>query len=157
MTDSQHNPYAPPRAPVDESSVATAANAPAPVKLAMKLLWISFFLTFVELALDWDYYTGGDELRNLHDFESIFVWVFTAALIVLQVWIYFNIAIGRNWARIVFLVLTLVGSPLAVLDMPEMVRRSPVAAGVTVVDLVIVAIALYLLVFPGRAWFRQRS
>ncbi|MBC8025238.1 MAG: hypothetical protein H7Y89_04555 [Steroidobacteraceae bacterium] len=149
MTGSQHNPYAPPRASVAESSEDLLPDAPPPVKTAMKLLWISFVLTYIEVALDWAALTAETPLI----FFAIGVVLMTA----LQIWIYLKIALGRNWARIAWLVLSAVSLPILITDMVDLAQRAPVAAGITLIDVFLVFYALYLLFFPGREWFRARS
>jgi hypothetical protein len=147
--DSQHNPYAPPKASVAESPESPLSEAPPPVKTAMKLLWISFALTFIEIALDWTELTAETPLT--------FFAIFMALMIAIQIWIYLNIARGRNWARIVWLVLFAVFLPMTLIDLADLAQRVPVAAGITLIDNFLVLYALYLLFFPGRGWFRARS
>lgn len=148
-TDSQHNPYAPPKAVVAESPDKPLPEAPPPVKTAMTLLWISFVLTFIEIALDWTALTAETPL--------IVFAIWMALMLALQIWIYLKIARGRNWARIVWLVFFAVFLPMSFIEMVELAQRAPVAAGITLIDIFLVLYALYLLFFPGREWFRARS
>jgi hypothetical protein len=148
MNDPQHNPYAPPKAPVSEPPPSAPAAAPPPVRTAMKLFWISFFLTFVEMALDWEATVG--------DVSTTFMVIFTAIICSLQIWLYLNIARGRNWARITWLVLFALSLLAAVVSIPEMAGK-PLYATVMAIDLLLVLYAFYLVFFPGRDWFRPRS
>jgi uncharacterized membrane protein YadS len=148
MNDPQHNPYAPPKAPVAEPPERAPADAPPPVKTAMKLFWISFFLTFVEMALDWETTVG--------DLSTTFVLIFMAIMCSLQIWLYLNIARGRNWARITWLVLFAISLLGTAVSIPELAGRS-LYATVLAIDLLIVLYAFYLVFFPGRDWFGPRS
>jgi hypothetical protein len=111
-------------------------------------LWVSFFLTFVELALDWRGST-----RNA---SGAFVVGSAAITSAIQAWLYLKIARGRNWARITILVLIAISMPAVLIVVPEVAARAPWTAFITVVDLLLVFYALYLLFFPGREWFRRR-
>jgi hypothetical protein len=142
----RHNPYAPPKAAVAEAEIPIPR--PAAVITAMQLLWVSFALTFVEVALDWEAMTEGEPL--------IFA-IFAALGIAVTLWLYFNIWAGRNWARITYLVLTAISIPLLVIDLPDNAQRAPLAAGLALIDLFLVFYALYLLFFPGREWFRAHT
>jgi hypothetical protein len=95
MNDAQHNPYAPPKAPVAEIEESIAR--PEAVGTAMKLLWISLGLTFAEIALDWEGQAAGGLVAFL---------VFTAIGIAITVWLLLKIRVGRNWARITHMILT---------------------------------------------------
>jgi hypothetical protein len=147
MSQSHHNPYAPPKAPVDEAPLKSSGVAPDAVKLAVKLMWVSFFLTFVEMALDWAGTFGEAPLG--------FLLIFTVPMSALQVWLILMIARGRNWARITMLVLFVISMSLLLMEMPDLMRRAPFAATITALDLAIAAYAFYLIFFPGRAWFRR--
>jgi hypothetical protein len=147
MDESRHNPYSPPKADVSEPAEPALAEAPPAVTRAVRLLWFSFVLTFVEIALDWEAQIGGVSL--------VYLLVWMGVMCALQVWLYLKIARGRNWARITFLVLIAITLPVSFTSILEMAQRAPVAAGVTLIDLFVVFFALYLLFFPGRSWFRR--
>lgn len=149
MNEPSRNPYAPPKAVVAEPLEGELTMAPPPVKTAMKLLWTSFALTFVEVALDWTALTA--EIAQLF----FAIWLALASL--LQVWIFLNIARGRNWARITWLVIFAITLPFSFIDLPELAQRVPVAAGLTLIDLFLVVYSFYLLFFPGRGWFRKHA
>jgi hypothetical protein len=149
MNDPQHNPYAPPKAPVAEAPQGAPMDAPPAVKTAMKLFWISFFLTFLEMALDWEKMVG--------DVSTIAILIVTAIFCSIQIWLYLNIARGRNWARITWLVLFALSLLATLPSLPEVAARAPLYATVLVIDLLLVVYAFYLVFFPGRDWFRPRS
>jgi hypothetical protein len=142
------NPYLPPKAAIADPIEAPPTEAPAPVNTAMRLLMISFVLIFVEVALDWV------ALTAVSPPIVLVFWLVLASI--LQLWIYAKIASGRNWARITWLVIFAVSLPFTLIVLPELAQRAPVVAGVTFVAQVLTAFGLYLLFFPGRAWFRRR-
>jgi hypothetical protein len=62
---------------------------------------------------------------------------------------------GRNWARITYLVLYLVGLPFFVLSLLATWRYSLIAAGSGLVQTLLQTVALVLLFLrPSREWFR---
>jgi protein-S-isoprenylcysteine O-methyltransferase Ste14 len=65
---------------------------------------------------------------------------------------------GRNWARITFLALTIVGLPFSLPQFSEMFARAPVSALIGIVQVLLQVSALYLIfTAPGRHWFRSRN
>jgi hypothetical protein len=147
LNDPHHNPYAPPKAPVAEAP--QRGDAPPAVKTAMKLFWASLFLTFIEIAFDWERVAVG--------VAPMLIVILTVLMCSIQVLLYLYIARGRNWARITFLVIFVI-SLLATLPLaPELARSAPLYATVLVIDALVVLCAFYLVFFPGRDWFRPRS
>lgn len=79
---------------------------------------------------------------------------FVFALFILLIWL---IARKRqNWARWTFLVLFVIGLPFSVPQLLATLQTSPVSAGLSVVQIVMQAYALFL-IFTGNAkdWFRK--
>lgn len=65
------------------------------------------------------------------------------------------VSIGRNWARIVYLVLTILALPLSLLAFRVHLQHSWLAAVCTVAQLAAHGVGLWLVFSaPGRAWFR---
>jgi hypothetical protein len=73
----------------------------------------------------------------------------------LLVW---RIAVRKNWARIILLVLVLFGTPLAVPGYLMSLKRSVVFGSVSILINILQLIGTYLL-FTGRSnlWFRKRK
>jgi hypothetical protein len=149
MNDPQHNPYAPPKALVAEPPEGAPMDAPPAVKTAMKLFWISVFLTFIELALDWE--------RAAVGVSTMLVLIVTGILCAIQIWLILNIGRGRNWARITWLVLFALSLIGTLPSFPELARSAPLYTSVLVIDLLLSLYGFYLVFFPGRDWFRPRS
>jgi len=142
------NPYAPPNAPL-----ADAPEAPPPLPRPVQVRWAVALLS-VSLALSvpstYLQYLRGP--RVLADQVALAV---TLMLLVLLAWVYVRIYRGRNWARIVWLVLFVLG--VASYFFPEVgVRPGAAERGLKLVSLLLELVALYLLFSkPGTLWFRR--
>src|SRR3954467_4713846 len=102
-----HNPYTPPAAPVADALEALPAERPRNVTTAVALLWITAALNFA--------FTTATKYYPLHQAVGNTLWLFVPLAIGLAVgfgfcwWIYGAVGNGRNWARIVVAVLTVLG------------------------------------------------
>ena len=97
------NPYAPPTAAVADPPLPVSIPRPREVTLSVRLLWLSFALsctdTIVRTSLDRD--------------EDVMVQGLALVLVAINgavaAWLIFKIAGGRNWARIAYTVLSVLG------------------------------------------------
>jgi uncharacterized protein involved in response to NO len=149
MTD---NPYAPPSARVDDVSAATPRERPPQIKRVIQLAVINYVLGLIMMAVTWDFYSKLQSVPAL-----IFNQAFTIAI---MFWLYYKIWVGRNWARIVLLVFTILGCVMsagvfATGFMPAMpaIMKVQMAVGIVVSFVVI----WMLFTSPGKDWFRPRS
>jgi hypothetical protein len=142
------NPYQPPSAPVkDVARQRAVSERPDQVWTAVVLLWLSIVVGLVLAAIQWKYITSVSS-------PSVVVLVQIAGLAFFG-WLYFKIWHGRNWARIVQLVLTVIGLPFSLMQFPELYQRTPTGALITGVQLFMKLSALYLIfISPGRIWFK---
>lgn len=68
------------------------------------------------------------------------------------------VSIGRNWARVTYLVLTVLSLPWSLLYLQDRLMHSPLAATSIVVQLAAHAAGLWLVFSaPGSVWFRMRE
>ena len=68
-----------------------------------------------------------------------------------------KIAAGRNWARIVFLVLVLIGLPFAVLGYIQELRTSLLGGSISIIMAILQVLGTYLLFTKNsNLWFRSR-
>ena len=68
------------------------------------------------------------------------------------------VSIGRNWARIAYLVLTLLSLPIAALALKAELSAPHLGTASIAAQLLAHAIGLYLLfTAPGKAWFAPHS
>ena len=72
-------------------------------------------------------------------------------------WLFiFMIGKGRNWARITFLVLFIVGTPLSVLPLMQSLGANPISGLLGIVQTIIQIVALvFLFQKPSSDWFRE--
>ena len=67
-----------------------------------------------------------------------------------------KIAAGRNWARIVFIVLVLIGLPFAILGYIQELRTSLLGGSISIIIAVLQLIGTYLLFIKNsNTWFRR--
>jgi hypothetical protein len=147
------NPYAAPKAPVSDIEQASVARVrPPQIKLVIQLAVANYLLGIGVVIANWQFYSqrGG---------VAAFV-ASQAAGLALAGWFYYKIWQGRNWARIVLLVFSLIGMALTLTSF----YRSALAAMPTgvrwmsIVGVVFSIAVLYLLFLsPGRAWFAKRT
>lgn len=145
-----HNPYTPPAAPVaDASEPLRPVERPRQVDRAVRLLWIVLALGVVNSALQWRVLAASP--------ASLATILLVQALgIGIAAWLTIKISGGRNWARITYLVMAVIGLPMIVLSLPATFNVSPISGVVTLVQIGLQITALYLVFSePGREWFRR--
>ncbi|MEQ1535132.1 MAG: hypothetical protein ABL923_04580 [Burkholderiaceae bacterium] len=125
-----------------------AVQKPQPVATAVNLLWASMAVGLVKMLMDFSYLSAVAPAAFTN-----FVLVFTFALIAFLI---FKISVGRNWARITFLVMFVIGMlPTLPLMLGEL-SRSPVVGALSVAQVGLQVYALFLLFTqPGSVWFRK--
>jgi hypothetical protein len=142
------NPYSPPQTDVREIVEPDPAGPrPARVALAVRLFWIEFALSVVQVGLD--LYGASDGLAR---FAAV-----VAALLSLpaEAWVIYKIARRRNWARFVALGAVIISALLWLGAIRQGISADPVTGIMGAVELVIDGIALYLLFTnPGSQWFK---
>jgi succinate-acetate transporter protein len=83
----------------------------------------------------------------------VFVQIFVFAVLCL---ICFFILNRRNWARIVYLVMTVIGTPLSIKPLLESFTATPISGVLGVIQAAIGIVAAILLFRPQAAsWFRR--
>jgi multisubunit Na+/H+ antiporter MnhG subunit len=145
------NPYAPPSARVDDVVPSGAPRVrPPQIMLAIQLAAANYVLGLVVILVTWDYYS------RVQSPTSTVIGQVVGLLI--AVWFYYKIYQGRNWARIVLLVLTIIG----ILASLSSIFRAVLAVAPTIVKVqmglgwVISLAIIYLLFFsPGKTWFQK--
>jgi len=125
------------------------ALKPAAVRQAIGLLWTSLAIGALKLPLDWAYLSSRASVAF-----NAFVIIFTFAVTAFFIW---KIGQGKNWARIVFLVLFLLGVvPFVLIVRPEF-ARSPTSGLLSTVQFGLQAVAFFLIfASPGKEWFQSR-
>jgi hypothetical protein len=144
--------YSPPKAAVADIAPENPApkTRPQQIVLAMRLVIASYVLSLLSLVINWDYFATLGSVTY-----AVIQQVLTTAI---MVWLYWKVFLGRNWARIVVLISTVVG--LVVMfsgSTAKLLAAMPLAPKIvmwfgTAVSLVVVWL---LFLSPGREWFRK--
>jgi hypothetical protein len=153
-----NNPYSPPKSdPGSDPTSGQAMVRPRAVDIAVVLIVIQLLLTVFDALESWGKVQNG-EITGLLFLE---LWV----RIGLLVWIVFAIPRGRNWARIVLLVLTLLAlysmgvGLMAMQRMGMHIAYLDIAPGwsfMLVLPSLSYIASCYLVFIPGRSWFVKR-
>jgi hypothetical protein len=126
----------------------TAAQKPQPIVSAVVVLWASVGVGLVKMLMDLSNISGVAPAAFTN-----FILIFTFTLIAVLI---FNISAGRNWARITFLVMFIIGVvPTLPLVLGEF-SRSAVVGALSAAQIGLQVYALFLLFTqPGSSWFRR--
>ena len=148
------NPYAPPKATVEDVRQVTAPGAcPAQVSNAIKLWAASYCFGLLVLVGYWDHFTSRQTAGSLV-LNQLFSLGFSG-------WLYYKIYRGRNWARIIVLISAILGVLIMTASgtARSLFSEMPlVAKGQIFFSLALNAAVLWLLFFsPGREWFLPKK
>ncbi len=123
---------------------------PEAVEKAVKLLWASLVIGVLKVAIDYVH------LSNLA--PSLFTNIILVFVFGLMAFLISKISAGCNWARVVFLILFLIGALPALGTTLDEFTRSAVLGALSVVQIVTQVIAMYLVfTSPGKEWFKKTS
>ena len=151
----ERNPYAPPVSAVTDPA-EFRGERPKEVTLAVKLLWISFFLGLAGTFLQPITATTPG-----HSVPGQWIIVLIGGAIVFGMWalVIAKIAQGRNWARILFLVLVVLGLAVTISVIPTalaLYKARPSSGVLSLTNFVLEVYTMYLLLTaPAREWFKQ--
>jgi hypothetical protein len=143
----RNNPYAPPQAPVRDS-IDKPTSKPSQIVTATNLLWSTIPLGIANGVLQW---------RFLAALGSVEIIVLTQILaFCVTAWLTLKISSGQNWARITYVIVSLLGLPAIIFQLPSVFSRTPVGGGITLLLVVIQVYVIWLLFSePGRQWFSR--
>jgi hypothetical protein len=110
--DASSNPYAPPGTIVADLPEAVVSARPGSVDWALRLLWVAFALAGVFMLFK--------PLTLASATAAILVRIIALLFVTPFVWLTWKIAAGRNWARVTWIVITVMGT-LVVLSAPRKV------------------------------------
>ena len=127
-----------------------SVDKPSQIDTAVSLLWASLAIGFVKSLMDMQH-MGSQASPAFINFILISVIAVMVLLIVF-------ISKGKNWARITFLVLFVLGSLPSVPLLLGEFTRSPVLGAFSIIQFVLQVIALYLIFTkPGSSWFKKQE
>jgi cell division protein FtsW (lipid II flippase) len=119
---------------------------PPEVSRAVILLWVSLAVMPLRMAADWN--------TTKAVLDSTFVVTVLATTIFLLSFLIWNISQGKNWARLVFLVLYLLGLPFSLYALPADFGRSAIVGVCSIAQIVLQGAGLWLTSRPpGKDWF----
>jgi hypothetical protein len=145
------NPYAPPTAPVTDVEPGRPLPRPREVKLAILLFWFSLAVSLVM-------WIGDDELQA-GDPDDVVPMVLGIVLgTILMVALIVLIGRARNWARMTYVALVILGWISVLVDLPGMAGLSWFHWLGYVSNLALDAAVVTLLFRPAsNRWFRVRG
>ena len=144
--------YAPPTAAVkDVAHERVLAQRPAQVRVAVIALWVTLLVPGMPLAV-YEY----QRAVALAPGAAVFTLVFLLVMLAISVALTFYIGRGRNWARIAYLLFSVLSVLVLLGSFGEMLK-SPgwVIAGTVINTLIDFAVLAVLFFGPGGRWFRQ--
>ncbi len=119
---------------------------PQEVRKAVILLWVSLAVMPIRMAADW-----ATTKAILNDALALTVLVATIAVLSFLIW---QISRGKNGARLVFLVLYLLGVPFSLYALPTDFGRSPMVAVCSLAQILLQGAGLWMISrAPGKDWF----
>ena len=141
--------FAPPVAIVGDVAEAAPLPRPAQVRWAVRLLWASMVLALPEAIVE--------EARAPTMAHLVGGLLIEAVMLLFACWLYVCVTRGRNWARIVLLLLTLLSTGMVVL-VPLARGATPLEQVYTWLNTVCDVVCMGLLFSPpASAWFRRRA
>jgi hypothetical protein len=148
----ENNPYAPPRALVeDPPAVGEDLARPTLVTASLNMLWATLVLGIVGLIAKWA--TG-----QMAHVSVVALIVVVAVTMAWQVWLTLKIGARRNWARMTYIVMW-IGGILFLFIRPELVFHSDrLNESVFVLQTVLQVTACALLLSPSaNRWFKSAN
>ena len=134
---------------MDPTTEPAAGARPGEVTLAVRLIWISIAIGLLTSAV---------RVAQLVSGVSLVVALLVAFLFFgIYLFLVSKISAGRNWARIVLLVLVLIGLPFSVPTYLAELRKSVLFGSLSILILIMQVVATYLLFTKNsNRWFRER-
>jgi hypothetical protein len=157
MSALERNPYSPPQAAVaDAPELDDVAGRPREVKIAVAVLWVGVVTGAV----------GSVTQQLSYPTMSWLVFLLSQAVgLAVSAWFISKIGRGRNWARIVLLVimtLAVVMLIVVLFSVPlrtfylQVYRRVPIVAAVSAIHWLLDIVALAcVFTRPASAWFKR--
>ena len=143
-----NNPYEAPKSDVrDVEPHRLLAERPSQIVHATLSFWLSFLIS---IPLIWEFEQAPEEPG-----AAVFATTFVGLILVIMAVV--NVAMwrGRNWARIVFLIFSVLSVVGFVLELRETLASTVIEMVLTVASTALdVAVSYLLFTKPGALWFR---
>lgn len=123
---------------------------PSQVGTAVNLLWASLAIGFGKSIMD---------MQHLGSQASpAFTNIILVSVIAVMALLIIFISKGKNWARITFLVLFILGSLPSIPLVIDETTRSSVLGAFSLIQIVLQVIALFIVFTkPGKEWFKKQE
>ena len=130
-------------------TAADPVSRPRTVNIAATLMWLALAEVLFEIVLK-DFSQTSLDSRAID--LSISILIFAPGIfLVYMIWQ------GRNWARVTYLVLTILGMFMTVPVLRAELANTPIRGAISVAIVAIQLFAVYLVyAFPGKTWFAGR-
>jgi hypothetical protein len=144
------NRYSPPNSPVaDVPAQNIQSTEPSLLRFATRILWASLGIGLVNTPLEWTFLTSTAP-------TSMVIGILTFTFVVIALLTHY-IGRGRNWARIVLLILAIIGLP-SLAQLPITFARAPFSGVINVLQTLLQFAALYIVfVTSARHAFSKRN
>ncbi len=148
----KNNLYAPPRARVADPIPMSLSQRPRQISVAIWLLCISFAIGYLNRDLVYPLIAGTAFPRVPAMAASFIIGI------AVSMWIGRKLLLGRNWMRVTFLILFVLGLAFTPFRMARLFHGSNELLIIYVVQSVIQAFAILLMfIKPGSSWFSKRN
>jgi len=123
---------------------------PRAVAVAVYLLWATLALAVLRFVLDWASLSAAP--------NAMLVAGIIAVVLALYAFLYVMISAGRNWARIMLLVLVAADVILSAPNVANEFGRAPLVSSLAIGASGLQVLGLFLLfTSPGKTWFGKRA
>jgi len=148
------NRYAPPVAPVADADAGAALTRPRNVKLGCWILWAELVIGLPGFFYQMFTPPPGVEAGIPHVIYIV-VMIITLGIFLLFAWFTYMAWDGRNWARILYLVLISLGLLFSFWALPKAFEKSTYDGVIYIVQTVMSIVGVVLLFSPpANAWYR---
>ncbi|TAN55816.1 MAG: hypothetical protein EPN26_04770 [Rhodospirillales bacterium] len=138
--------------PSSWDAAAKVAARPPTVDKCVKAFWGLGVLVVLHILLGWDNMIA----EKMAQFDAWIIILILAITFGIVAFLFYKIAQGANWARIVYLVMFVLGLWTGVPMLFSEIVRSPLGGLISIAQWVLTIYTLYLLFTePAKSWFRR--
>ena len=132
---------------------------PKNIILAIRLLWGSLALGALGVALSWDFAFSQTQMPP--DFpmdKNLFFLLIILFTYAIMSWVVLKISSGRNWARILWLIVFIIGIPISIPNLTTVYNQSKVIFLISIINSGLQLIAVcFLFSKAGNVWFKAQK
>lgn len=136
-------------------------NRPEQVVMAVRLIWLNIAISILDISVNWNDMIAlssqkvtSDVLLNIPNLIPTIALITVSLSVAISAWMAIKISAGRNWARILYTILTVVGILLGAPDLAEYLQFSRLIVIFYAVNTLISILVIALLFTrPARTWY----